>query len=43
MMRTPSSLRDAKSRGERLAALTAYDYPMGRLLDEAGIDVILVE
>ena len=42
MMRTPSSLRDAKSRGERLAALTAYDYPMGRLLDEAGIDVILV-
>lgn len=28
--------------GRRLAALTAYDYPMGRLLDEAGLDFILV-
>lgn len=31
-----------KSRGEKIAALTAYDALMGRLLDEAGIDVILV-
>jgi 3-methyl-2-oxobutanoate hydroxymethyltransferase len=42
MQRSPASLRDAKSRGEKLAALTAYDYPMGRLLDECGLDIILV-
>jgi len=32
----------ACARGERIAVLTAYDYPMARLLDEAGVDVILV-
>jgi 3-methyl-2-oxobutanoate hydroxymethyltransferase len=31
-----------KARGERIAALTAYDFPMTRLLDEAGIPLILV-
>lgn len=31
-----------KSRGEKIAALTAYDFPMTKLLDEAGIPVILV-
>jgi len=31
-----------KSRGEKIAALTAYDCPMARLLDEAGVPVILV-
>ena len=36
------SLRSSKARGERLVCLTAYDYPTARLLDEAGIDVILV-
>ena len=34
--------RDRKRRGERLTALTAYDYPTARLLDESDIDVILV-
>ncbi len=34
--------RDRKARGERIAALTAYDYPTARLLDESGVDVILV-
>jgi len=36
------SLRSSKQRGERLVCLTAYDYPTARIVDEAGIDVILV-
>ena len=36
------SLRLSKQRGERLVCLTAYDYPTARIVDEAGIDVILV-
>jgi 3-methyl-2-oxobutanoate hydroxymethyltransferase len=39
---TPDWIRGAKARGERIAALTAYDYPMARLLDEAGVPLILV-
>jgi 3-methyl-2-oxobutanoate hydroxymethyltransferase len=34
--------RDRKRRGDRVSALTAYDYPTARLLDESGIDIILV-
>jgi 3-methyl-2-oxobutanoate hydroxymethyltransferase len=32
----------AKTRGTRLCVLTAYDYTMARLLDDAGVDAILV-
>jgi len=31
-----------KERGEKIAMLTAYDYPTARLLDEAGVPIILV-
>lgn len=41
-MITPASIRASKSRGEKIAALTAYDYPTARLLDECGVDLILV-
>src|SRR3982750_3242461 len=34
--------RQMKQRGEKITALTAYDYPTARLLDESGVDVILV-
>lgn len=36
------SLKTSKQRGERLVCLTAYDFPTARIVDEAGIDIILV-
>jgi 3-methyl-2-oxobutanoate hydroxymethyltransferase len=38
---TPAAIRAWKGR-QQIAALTAYDHPMARLLDEAGIPIILV-
>jgi 3-methyl-2-oxobutanoate hydroxymethyltransferase len=39
---TASEIIAMKARGEKIAALTAYDFPMARLLDQAGIPLILV-
>lgn len=39
---TTRVLSEMKSRGEKISMLTSYDYSMAKLVDEAGIDVILV-
>jgi 3-methyl-2-oxobutanoate hydroxymethyltransferase len=39
---TTHSIQAMKERGEKIAMLTAYDYSMARMLDAAGIDILLV-
>lgn len=39
---TTRRLAEMKQRGEKIAMLTAYDYSMAKIVDEAGVDVILV-
>jgi 3-methyl-2-oxobutanoate hydroxymethyltransferase len=39
---TPDQIQQMKARGERIPMLTAYDYPIARILDEAGIPMLLV-
>jgi 3-methyl-2-oxobutanoate hydroxymethyltransferase len=39
---TTRTLQDMKDKGEKIAMLTAYDFSMARLVDTAGVDVILV-
>lgn len=39
---TTHVLSEMKLRGEKISMLTAYDYSMARIVDAAGIDVILV-
>ena len=39
---TLTTLQELKQRGEKIAMLTAYDYTMATIVDQAGVDVILV-
>jgi 3-methyl-2-oxobutanoate hydroxymethyltransferase len=39
---TTATLQEMKAKGVKSTLLTAYDYPTARLLDEAGIDILLV-
>lgn len=39
---TTTALRQMKAKGERIAMITAYDYPTARILDEAGAEILLV-
>ena len=39
---SPATLQEMKRRGEKIAALTAYDFVTTKLMDEAGIELILV-
>lgn len=39
---TTSALRDMKTRGEKISMLTSYDYSTAKVLDEAGVEVLLV-
>lgn len=39
---TTATFRERKERGEKISVLTAYDCPMAALIDEAGVDAILV-
>src|SRR5580704_17547661 len=39
---TVAEIRGMKTRGRKIAALTAYDFPMARLLDECGVPFLLV-
>jgi 3-methyl-2-oxobutanoate hydroxymethyltransferase len=39
---TVETIREMKKRGEKIAALTAYDFPMTKLLDECGVPILFV-
>ena len=39
---TTHQLQEMKNRGEKISMLTAYDFSMARILDQAGIDILLV-
>lgn len=39
---TTHALKDMKSRGEKISMLTAYDYSLAKIVDDGGIDIILV-
>src|ERR1051325_11171828 len=39
---TVTSLQKKKERGEKIVMITCYDYPSARLLDDSGVDILLV-
>src|SRR5580765_8794464 len=39
---TTHTLQEMKKRGEKISMLTAYDFSMAKILDAAGVDVLLV-
>ena len=39
---TTAKIRQMKVNGEKIAMLTSYDFTLARLLDEAGVDILLV-
>lgn len=39
---TTHILQEMKAKGEKISMLTAYDFSMARIVDGAGIDIILV-
>src|SRR5882762_11484262 len=42
LLQRKASAADSAQNSKKIVCLTAYDYPTARLLDEAGVDVILV-
>ena len=40
--KTILDIREMYEKGEKIAVLTAYDYPFARIMDQAGVDMILV-
>ena len=39
---TIAELQQRKQQGGKLTMLTAYDYPIAKLVDESGVDIVLV-
>lgn len=39
---TPTTLLQMKERGEKITVMPVYDYPFAKILDECGVDVLLV-
>ena len=39
---TTTKVRQMKQKGEKITMLTSYDYTLARLVDEAGVEIILV-
>ena len=42
LKKTVESIQNMKSTGEKIVALTAYDYPMAQILSQSQVDLILV-